>query len=1545
MPTAADRLAQQHQRDIATIAGGVTSVVASVALGADPLAIGTWYWGVVDGLISRVQAGYGQTRQSGLSYLRRHAALSGATVDPVPGSLDLGALQTSLRVTGPVAFKTAIAAGADTDVAIRSMATQMSGAADRHVRAGDRDVVEQTALRGGGVVGWRRRLGSRGCGFCAMLSSRGAVYVSKQRATVARDGSRYHDNCRCWAEPLYERGQEPREVRLLQRQWNRITAGESSSDKARAWRRHWEQRATPAARQRFGLPSRADAPALRGLEAPKDLSRVSIRQLQAMVGEHEVTVPTGLRKSALVRLADDLESGVAPATARERAVRSIVDERRGVADALTRALEAADISPKAMTHAAGSLRRELSADQVKTLRPLLEALDAGDEVRVRAAVPVVARAAKLKQIGGEPGTVARLPKDAKDRVEWIGAGRGDVMSVIRPGWETTVERRVIVLHKAAAQVATPEQAARLVPVKAAKATPTKKAVQPAAGTPQQMHDRATLEQTLAYHDPATGMSVSVVSISGGDPRRSTFVSFVVTDRSGKKVGEGLRTIHPADSRTVSHSHFGLDPDVQGQGFATRYNQHVEQVYRDHGIERIELHAGGGEAIGSYAWARAGYDFATPDNRRRIAQAAEEYAARQQLSPALRAEFARVAADPRATPNDFAMIGHRPGASTWPGREFMLHDAPGWDGVKVLSPAPAKKAAKAAPAKKATAAKRVPAAPDLTGARGLSTDPAVREVQIENRIRQAYSELREPDRIASLADLRERLGDLPRAEQDKALKRLIAQPGVRIIPESNQSALTPRHRAASVRIGGQDKHHILFRDPSLRPLPSAPAKRSAPAKKATPRKAPAQAAPERMSAPALRKELADRGVPEAILADVPKPVLARYTTRLREGVNPVEEAGRIRQQVIDTRRALADALSEAAGLLDDGVSADMLARRAAQRLARVEQLVTGWPVEAPLRSLVTAMRTGNPTAIRRAIAAAERRGGLTRLESAGASLRYDRRSMRPIEGELIPDGAAVRVVRPGYEVQIGDQRVTLMRPVVEIDTPPVKAAAKDLSRGEAALDAAPVQLDRRVGATPEQLQALRQYSREFSVPINEYLRGMDRAELVRRHGEQAVAMIEDQVRLMDEAFDASHLTADVEVWRGIGTGRSTFGDPDSWGDLTGRTWTDPGYSSTTAIESDAGEFLRSNGVRLRVVAPRGTPAIRMTGPGQEAELLLGRGTQYRVVRDNGWVEIQVPTQNNRTIRVRDLDVEVIPATAPAKKAAAPAKRAPAKKATPAKATAAKKTAPAKAAKATPTKAPAKKAASPARKAAPTREVAEHGTEGPWASTLPRVADPQDVRAQAMGANPGYLGPYRGPVTPEIERAGNVGYTNNCTRVALAYEMRRRGMDVTAGAATTAGDTVAAYLRTFRLRGKYAVRVERDLSRNMGAREIAAEVETWPLGARGIVTMQGHTLNVERDARTGRAVFIDAQAAKKKQPVMTLAAFIRRAESRGAPTDRWMAVARVDDLDVSDYGLRYVESPGLDIADGDVTKSRYPDTPDDRLPSDEDLLAMVPDDTYP
>jgi len=117
---------------------------------------------------------------------------------------------------------------------------------------------------------------------------------------------------------------------------------------------------------------------------------------------------------------------------------------------------------------------------------------------------------------------------------------------------------------------------------------------------------------------------------------------------------------------------------------------------------------------------------------------------------------------------------------------------------------------------------------------------VREVQIENRIREAYRAAYQdahgstPDNYVGLAAIRDHLGEsMSRKEVDAALQRMAIEAGgrrdgsVQIIPVENSRALTQADRDSALRMGGEDHHAIKIPDPSPRPLPimdqpSAPA---------------------------------------------------------------------------------------------------------------------------------------------------------------------------------------------------------------------------------------------------------------------------------------------------------------------------------------------------------------------------------------------------------------------------------------------------------------------------------------------------------------------------------------------------------------------------------------------------------------------------------------------------------------------------------------------------------------------------------------------------
>lgn len=135
-------------------------------------------------------------------------------------------------------------------------------------------------------------------------------------------------------------------------------------------------------------------------------------------------------------------------------------------------------------------------------------------------------------------------------------------------------------------------------------------------------------------------------------------------------------------------------------------------------------------------------------------------------------------------------------------------------------APATAKTTATPAKKATPEPAPAATRD-----GATSD--------EEQIFSAYRELAsKPNEWIGLADLRDRLTGMDRADQDAALLALVRQPGVRIIPVANTKALDTRDREAAIRVGHENAHTIAIADDAQPPTPAkpAPAKKTQPAAK-------------------------------------------------------------------------------------------------------------------------------------------------------------------------------------------------------------------------------------------------------------------------------------------------------------------------------------------------------------------------------------------------------------------------------------------------------------------------------------------------------------------------------------------------------------------------------------------------------------------------------------------------------------------------------------------------------------------------------------------
>lgn len=186
-------------------------------------------------------------------------------------------------------------------------------------------------------------------------------------------------------------------------------------------------------------------------------------------------------------------------------------------------------------------------------------------------------------------------------------------------------------------------------------------------------------------------------------------------------------------------------------------------------------------------------------------------------------------------------------------------------------------------------------------------------------------------------------------------------------------------------------------------------------------------------------------------------------------------------------------------------------------------------------------------------------------------------------------------------------------------------ASSAASDRAALDAAPVdrrasfegQRDGALPLTKSQREALDNYASDAQ-EIN--------AEI--RSGEMSPKNAET-VAEIDSVMAVSRLESDVVVWRGLSSEQTIFEDTAA-GDLTGRSWTESAFVSTSAdrriAENFAGIFTHDQPVVvMRVVAPKGTGAATLsswgTGSalfGGQAEVLLERGLSMTVAADHGVV---------------------------------------------------------------------------------------------------------------------------------------------------------------------------------------------------------------------------------------------------------------------------------------------------------------------------------------
>lgn len=177
----------------------------------------------------------GRSVSSGLAsgYYREFRAaegISGSAPLVTPSNAWETPARISLRVTGPVAAKTALKLHRPDASAVALV--RLSGAVSRHVLDAGRETILESVGRDPVAKGWMRVTDGNPCAFCALLASRGASYKSEETASFAA-----HDHCGCEAEPTFVTNAPlSAEARRFRDIYDRAAQGLSGREARRAFR-------------------------------------------------------------------------------------------------------------------------------------------------------------------------------------------------------------------------------------------------------------------------------------------------------------------------------------------------------------------------------------------------------------------------------------------------------------------------------------------------------------------------------------------------------------------------------------------------------------------------------------------------------------------------------------------------------------------------------------------------------------------------------------------------------------------------------------------------------------------------------------------------------------------------------------------------------------------------------------------------------------------------------------------------------------------------------------------------------------------------------------------------------------------------------------------------------------------------------------------------------------------------------------------------------------------------------------------------------------
>lgn len=147
--------------------------------------------------VAQSQAAARKSQDRTRRYLTRYADAEGEELEVITPTLSEVSMAQTMTVSGPIMFKVGKSRGLSDDQALAYSRTRVSMAARNIVMGAGRDMTMQTARHN--HERFRRVTDGKPCAFCAMLASRGPVYVSMDTADF-----RAHGACGCTAEIAFE---------------------------------------------------------------------------------------------------------------------------------------------------------------------------------------------------------------------------------------------------------------------------------------------------------------------------------------------------------------------------------------------------------------------------------------------------------------------------------------------------------------------------------------------------------------------------------------------------------------------------------------------------------------------------------------------------------------------------------------------------------------------------------------------------------------------------------------------------------------------------------------------------------------------------------------------------------------------------------------------------------------------------------------------------------------------------------------------------------------------------------------------------------------------------------------------------------------------------------------------------------------------------------------------------------------------------------------------------------------------------------------------